>query len=220
MDTDAALSQLRTHAEEAERHTMTAPMRLFDLLLETNLRTVELGAEGGTACPQRARRIATNVEGLEASAAYLKDNLASDFKVLGVEIPKDVATAANAIRAELRAALDALNGGDVGFKALDEVAIRARKSLQNQVDAFLGALFTFVVEAERERGRRGKDLDSEAVNEIGDIASRISLIAVNASIEAARVGEAGLGFAVIANEIQELSKKSEETVKNIRDNIV
>lgn len=60
-----------------------------------------------------------------------------------------------------------------------------------------------------------KVIDS-ALGELEMINSTINLIAVNASIEAARVGEYGLGFAVISTEIQQLSRKSRGVVDGIK----
>jgi methyl-accepting chemotaxis protein len=55
----------------------------------------------------------------------------------------------------------------------------------------------------------------EIVQLIGDIADRTSILALNASIQAAMAGEAGRGFAVVAEEVERLADRATDATKRI-----
>lgn len=112
------------------------------------------------------------------------------------------------------------NGSDELLKYTDEMeqsatnlkenAIRNKNDTSNITSEIISKLQNAMEESKK------VEQIQELTNDILSIASKTNLLALNASIEAARAGDAGKGFSVVASEISQLSDSSRDTATNIQ----
>ncbi len=85
----------------------------------------------------------------------------------------------------------------------------------NEVVAVLNGELAAIAEAERLQAASAGQTAAQLLEEIQEIGARVRMISINALIQATRAGEAGAGFAVIANEIKDLAGRMQSATQRI-----
>jgi len=111
---------------------------------------------------------------------------------------------------------------------IEDVLQRSQTGLDNldQVDKSMAELSETMEQGEMEFAQLTERLEAfndqmaeieETLSEVDQVSSQTTLLSLNASIEAARAGQEGKGFGVVADEIRTLSEKTEDLSENIKE---
>jgi archaellum component FlaC len=198
------LSQERRHTVVVEPLYFQGQQLGFVLL--------EAGLENGMTCESLRAQISSALQGallmqqVQEHASRL-DLAASETLATVQEMLTTVSGTAERARAVADAAQQSVEVSQGGQEALANT-IAGMEVIQQRVEVIAENILKL-----SERTQQISDIIA-AVKEIAD---QSRLLALNASIEAARVGKEGRGFAVVASEMRQLAGQSREAVARVHD---
>ncbi|MCO7521132.1 methyl-accepting chemotaxis protein, partial [Pseudomonas sp. 1] len=134
---------------------------------------------------------------------------------------EQAATAVNQMTAAVEEVASNAVATSEASRTCDQIAREGREQVRGTVAA-IETLASGVAGNAEEVGQLAQQVHdiSKVLDVIGSIAEQTNLLALNAAIEAARAGEAGRGFAVVADEVRALAHRTQSSTQEIEQMIV
>ena len=162
-----------------------------------------------------------SVERLEAAREMLGNQLPELLRDQDHSFPEDLETQRGDCLKALKPAFDIARDLEAGrhpsLAKIEEFDDHTLYVLEPTLSKFVGDMTRNLLETHAERRKTRESEMIQAISNAETVGRNIQLIAFNASVEAARIGDMGRGFAVIATEIRQLSGKTQTLLDDISE---